>query len=827
MSFLNFLLLNVFTALLPPVDPDEPDYYECLGLPKRGGGNGGTNRGRLVPRPFVRTPHVALDDIRKAYKQKSLELHPDKVAQRRHIPPEQAAAEYERVQEAYACLSDAKHRKAYHELGCSNVRYRFVRGGMVHPIALYENLQRSSWFDKTRLVGLVTVALLLVLLQPILMAAKVNQSVGSSVFHHDNSGFGPLQETPWTVILIPLWVGYAFLLTFWLVLACVVEDRKARRLVICSFFQHVCCLAGCVLLALAWDQGLALQVLQAQQVEQLGYGIPLFPAWEWHELSVPFYLALLLRMLEDALTIDLIKSERSKLVTPEQFIKLQHEHTNAAASSSNINNGATEGEEAEEERLNKLEEEYTVVTVLDEEVALAVAAMREERAARENRVAEESGDQPPPSSSDASAILSDEELEHLKVRLSPEYEALSDAIRSQLRSIGTTVLFGIPFVALVACKLQAQIKVNWWVVFVPIWVWLGAKVVSSCCMCCLASALPMGGELVVVEQHAAGDHRRANAGGGGGGGDEQAGNGDGGDAAAAASSKEPQPQRMDAKLTASNPNVNTGGDTQTRGNVGAKVASPSDASVKSSEIEFASPEGNMNQFNEAADKKQPHHSTSLTTSTTTAPGAESSGNSKNDKADQSSGNNVGSTETGEDDEEFPFDSEAFHAWQQAHAETEQSALEARAKAQSACCMSSFVLIIICLIVGKLEQNYPSAENPVNPPQTPGYNAFWVLFPIFVVMGSILCCCSCLIYGAGGSSLDDLVDKAKTHGDEGDSSREEQQQSSTIVIPMPADTDTPEQQSSASATAKAHSSLPANAQSGSTDVGTGGDMNDLD
>jgi len=817
MSFLNFLLVNVFTALLPPMDPEEQDYYECLGLPKRGGN--GDRRKPLPPRMMtmlprrlvvLRTPHASLDDIRKAYKQKSLELHPDKVAQRRHLPPEQAAAEYERVQEAYACLSDAKQRKAYHELGCSNVRYRFVRGGMVHPVALYENLQRSSWLDKTRLVGLVTVALLLVLLQPILMAAKVNQSVGSSVLPNHT-----LQATPWTVILIPLWVGYAFLLTFWLLLACVVDDRKARRLVICSLLQHVCWLVGCVLLALAWDQGLALQVLQAQQIEQLGYGIPLFPAWEWHELSVPFYVALLLRMLEDALTIDLIKSERSKLVTPEQFIKLQHEHTNAAAAS--VSNSATEGgDDAEEERLNKLEEEYTVVTVLDDEVAAAVAAMREECGA-----AEGNGEQPPPSSSsvDASAFLSEEELERLKVHLSPEYEALSEAIQSQLRAIGTTVLFGIPFVALVACKLQAQIKVNWWVVFVPIWVWLGAKVVSSCCLCCFASVLTMGGELVVVEQHAGGGTADS-----GGGDEEQGGNRD---AAVAATSKEPQPQRMDAKLTASNPNVSTGDDTQTRGNVGAKMASPSDTSVKSSEVEFASPEGNMNQFNEAAEKKQPHHPTSLATSTTTAPGADSSGNNKDDKADHSSSNNAGNTETGEDDDddEFPFDSEAFHAWQQAHAETEQSALEARAKAQWACCMSSFVLIILCLIVGKLEQNYPSAENPVNPPETAGFNAFWVLFPIFVVMGSILCCCSCLIYGAGGSSLDDLVDKAKSHGEEGSPSQEEQQQSSTIVIPMPSET--PEQQSSASATANKHSHLPDKAQSGSNEVGMGGDMNDLD
>jgi curved DNA-binding protein CbpA len=79
----TLLLANVFAALLPPVDPDEVDFYEILGVESN-----------------------ATDaQIRKAYKSKSLKLHPDKVAQRRdYSNKEEAAAEYEKVQEAYSVL---------------------------------------------------------------------------------------------------------------------------------------------------------------------------------------------------------------------------------------------------------------------------------------------------------------------------------------------------------------------------------------------------------------------------------------------------------------------------------------------------------------------------------------------------------------------------------------------------------------------------------------------------------------------------------------------------------------------------------------------------
>jgi hypothetical protein len=157
MSVSSFLLMHVFTALLPPPDAVDYEYYDCLGLSS--------------------SSRHSLEDIRKAYKKKSLELHPDKIAQRGGNAVA-AAAQYERVQEASSILQDKKHRKQYHRLNCSVARYRFVASSnMYNPSAVMENLQQASFLNKTRLVLIVSMFFILMLLQPILIAAKVNAIV--------------------------------------------------------------------------------------------------------------------------------------------------------------------------------------------------------------------------------------------------------------------------------------------------------------------------------------------------------------------------------------------------------------------------------------------------------------------------------------------------------------------------------------------------------------------------------------------------------------------------------------------------------------------------
>jgi len=177
------------SALLPPHDDTEPTFYEVLGL----------------------DASATDDELRKAYRKLSLKLHPDKIAQRGGdaTKKEEAAAKYEKIQEAYHVLIDEKKRLKYNALG-SPSRYRFVeRGGFADPQSLYENLTSASFRDKSRLVLLFFFVILLVLTQPILIAAKINQVL-------EVGGGGPLRNTSWFAILIPYYMigGVIIVLTF-------------------------------------------------------------------------------------------------------------------------------------------------------------------------------------------------------------------------------------------------------------------------------------------------------------------------------------------------------------------------------------------------------------------------------------------------------------------------------------------------------------------------------------------------------------------------------------------------------------------------------------
>jgi hypothetical protein len=123
--------------------------------------------------------------------------------------------------------------------------------------------------------------------------------------------------------------------------------------------------------------------------------------------------------------------------------------------------------------------------------------------------------------------------------------------------------------------------------------------------------------------------------------------------------------------------------------------------------------------------------------------------SKLDKCDAAVPNESGSRESSED-EDIHIDEDTFRAWQNAYAEAEESAMQEQAKASSECFILSIQLVILCLIVGKVDQSYGSEY-----PNDVGFSAFWILFPFFLFFGIICCCCTLLIYGAAPGSAEDL------------------------------------------------------------------------
>eukprot|EP00522_Entomoneis_paludosa_P002866 CAMPEP_0172466844 /NCGR_PEP_ID=MMETSP1065-20121228/57239_1 /TAXON_ID=265537 /ORGANISM="Amphiprora paludosa, Strain CCMP125" /LENGTH=219 /DNA_ID=CAMNT_0013223781 /DNA_START=59 /DNA_END=715 /DNA_ORIENTATION=- len=218
MSLLGvFVLVHVFTAVLPPKDADveEEEYYHVLGLESL----------------KQRATH---DDIKKAYRKISLALHPDKIAQRGGNA-EEAAARYEKVQQAYSVLQDKKERQKYHSVNCSPKRYQFVyQQGWMHPMTILENVTRASCFDKFRLVILVFLFLCALLLQPILLAAKVNAEFGTSAKGTDH--LNQLQQVDWVIIWIPYWILFGC----YMLLQLAVFSWTRQRDVLMDFLSNVC-----------------------------------------------------------------------------------------------------------------------------------------------------------------------------------------------------------------------------------------------------------------------------------------------------------------------------------------------------------------------------------------------------------------------------------------------------------------------------------------------------------------------------------------------------------------------------------------------------------
>jgi DnaJ domain len=654
----TFLLVNVFTAFLPRREPDEGDYYEFLGLATAAADDDDAAAMTLPWMERRAKASVTPEDIRKAYKQKSLQLHPDKVAQRGEDAAS-AARQYERVQEAYACLNDPKNRDQYHQLRCSPTYYRFVvtnPGGFLHPVALYENLQKASCVDKTRLVVLVTLFLMLSMLQPILVAAKVNQTL---------AGTGGLADAPWVAILTPLWIGHGL----FLLLLAVLSAATRQVLLVASLLEHACWLAGEVLLAQQWDKAGASAAGNAST--------------NWHVVSVPFYFALVLRAVASVLVVlDMIHNQM-KMVSPD---KLRADHPDWT-----------------DEQFMAAEDEYCIVTVDEEAVAHTVQLLA---------VTDE-------------GPVTDEDLEAIRVQLSPEYQATSAILKDQSKAVMYILVFGFTFVALVASKLENQIYVSWWTVFIPIWVYLGQSILYYLLVCCCLST----GDSVLVVRRPQDDED-------GGDGDEgavdEAANAAGAGARPAPSSSanfasaEGSMKEFNERVAPATPAAAAEGNEST---VGASETPPAEPTSSAVSMEGGIPAPSSttvvpSSLAEGSDvERDPVTAREKTTSANPAPTAAPAANSDV-----------------QEEENLPhLDEDTFRAWQHAQEKAESSAMEKEAKALSACCFALFQLMIVCLIVGKLQVDYQQ-------PDPSGYNAFWVLFPIFLVVGLVLCCCACLIYG---------------------------------------------------------------------------------
>lgn len=668
-----WLVANIFTALLPPIPDDattdeDRDYYEILGL----------------------TRSATSEDIRKAYKVLSLKLHPDKVAQRKETNAEEAARKYELVQEAYGVLVNEEKRQRYHALQCSPRRYRFVKQGTyANPAALYENLTHARTVDKTRLVVLCTVIILILFIQPILICSKVNQ-----VLEDDG---GALESSAWVALLAPTWIIGAIWILFY-VLLFVLTPKEAKVHVVGSLVETILWYIGAILFAMKLDGSFQGTFAQAM---------------------VPIYLAMVTKWISKGLMLWTIRKDVGRMVTVEYLEK-------------QVLKGKSLEELTEEEQEN-LRKAYLVVTVSPDFVPEPV---------------EESPNNVEPADLE-------EIYEVQKVEASQEYEAAMDIYFTTLGGLVGSMVFGLVFVILLTLKLDRTLEASYWVVFTPIWIHIGSRLIYYLYQCACGTA--MGEEFILQMQHNADNAERDE---GHGETDDALGRPVNNDFVDPSTSISKFNSTMSTALQDPilEPNLSV---TET---VNSNIAVDDKKTTESSGTQLSA--------KDEKDRSATPHS---------VPSDEADEAQIIDNKVQKNTKSAGPEEeekTGEAEPEYiHLDEETFHAWQSAYEEAERGAMEEQAKASVECCNLSVQLMIIIMVVAKIETGYWDNDTP----NDPGFNTFWILFPFFLFFGLLLCCCACLIYGAEPGNASDLTENdGQAPGEE----NETQQNEPVIVAAVP-------------------------------------------
>mmetsp|Transcript_32662 Transcript_32662/g.49226 ORF Transcript_32662/g.49226 Transcript_32662/m.49226 type:complete len:668 (+) Transcript_32662:41-2044(+) len=622
------ILLFWFASLLPPTNSDDIEYYELLGV----------------------TKSASKEEIRKAYKKKSLFLHPDKILQRGGNPDDHRQ-EYQNIQEAHTVLSDDKNRQKYNLVNCSVTRYRFLtdEGALA---GAYENLVKASCEKKSRLVLLLAIFLGFILLQPILICVKLNQTFG---------GGGPLQNTDWVLIFIPWFIFHGF----YIIALCLAVVLTGCNLTLaCKFFENVGWLTGLVLLTLRWDLTI-----------ELDYVV----------VFIPVYVAMVLRWIGEAITMIQLRNDISRMISIEKL----------------------------EEKVGKPYEDFT-----EEE---------HEEIAREFIIVHI-----PP----GFEVVNDDDDDI--VQASSEYQLAASAYYGAFLNIVNGIIFGIPLVTLIVLKVDKHFVGSWWIVFIPVWIYIGFQLIKGCYVCCCISSSE---EVIKMELNNAGDEET--------GGEVQQGG---------------KPEKVESSFVEVGSSMNY---------------------FKQGESEekqdFKQAEGEEKQDN--LDGKSEVQSDNI-----------DSGKSSSDVNTNSTSPNLddvvvleetiidNQNEDGENveraDGAAEFTEEDFQNFQETYQQAERVAMEEQQKGCSSVCTALFQLTIMCLIVGKLEVDYPADDSW-------GFNAIWIIFPFLLIAGCLLCCWACLIYGAGQQGLDNLVDRmAGKEEDENDENHEDAESVEPPIVLTP-------------------------------------------
>jgi hypothetical protein len=125
--------------------------------------------------------------IKSAYRRQSLQLHPDKLAQKGIQPTNEQKQQFLKIKEAYDVLSDPKRRTLYDELGGSGMKL-LDSPHEINPLDLVKNFQKNR-SDRASLMLLIFLLFVLLFIFPILIALKCDNRISGS----------------WIAVWIPAW----------------------------------------------------------------------------------------------------------------------------------------------------------------------------------------------------------------------------------------------------------------------------------------------------------------------------------------------------------------------------------------------------------------------------------------------------------------------------------------------------------------------------------------------------------------------------------------------------------------------------------------------
>jgi hypothetical protein len=161
------ILLFCFRSCLKGAG-NEREYYDVLGI------------------EYPKT--ATIDDIKKAYKKKSLETHPDKLRQRGIQVTPELQQSFLKMKEAYDVLSDPRKRRLYDELGVSGMKL-IESPSEVDPLELLKNFQ-SNTADRWKIFLFIAFVFSVILILPILFSLKCDNRL----------------KAPWMAIWTPMWL---------------------------------------------------------------------------------------------------------------------------------------------------------------------------------------------------------------------------------------------------------------------------------------------------------------------------------------------------------------------------------------------------------------------------------------------------------------------------------------------------------------------------------------------------------------------------------------------------------------------------------------------